>query len=900
MVVASGVQLMSLNEAMGRPDRPIGEEELAGIAYRPTVVIGLGGSGASIVRRLKRRVIQHFPQQYLSMFQFMAIDTDEQRTDDGEVALNDDEFFRIPIFNAAEVIANLDTNPYLKSWWPKRKRDGKPHPVTFNSTGAHQQRAIGRLTLFQYLNPDIRQFLQQKILESVAFNNNRETAATSAKVYVVGSVAGGTGSGMFLDIAYIMRDEFRAQVNFPTYVTGLLLMPDVFARELLGRANEIQQTRANSYAALRELNHLMTTRTFAQSYAPHHVVEFGADGGGEQRPFDICYLVGLGNARHVLPSVGDVFEMCAIQLMQEILTPMQGMGQSIVDNQAQLQRFIQSQPTAYSSFATGSLQLPRRGMAAWFALRAAPLLIEQGILTNPAKPDEIAGQVKEFLTQLHLNTRERLTAQVCRDEYDRPLAAPQVDEGELEGLSIDEKRSTIQAAKKRVDEELQQVKERVRPREAVVLAERRRMLRERVDELVVDAHCGPRYAASWLATLEDELRKLGQQCQQRTTALNAERDRKEKEYNDAYDQLNEAASKWYQRGKQKRLPTDCVTAINAYISADFDATLLSHAQQIYAELGREAGQISKQLTEFITAMEEASRQYRDRATSARDGEEITRDRYLLARDITTPEDKQRLFLDHAPGQPDPEREHDDARRRFADEHDRINVVTQFWQHVRQHCPDWRLSMHSHRLGEKTPVAQAFYFLSEWFATRMQGYTLLSHVKEAVVATQWGEPISRRFNDLEPFWQWTAAEYDAEVRASVTHMALVGYGESPQDTHWDAEIREATGKAFTAVNTRDAATLIVSRIEHGRPLFSLTAMRRNGAWRQAYETLKARWDAGEQGAVPLHILPFEIGEIDAGKDGRPGQSGLDQLMDIYPVAVPADGLWANGSLVEEPS
>ena len=47
-------------------------------SYRPTLVVGLGGTGCRIVQKLKRLVQHLFGEQRAEAFQFLVLDTDVQ------------------------------------------------------------------------------------------------------------------------------------------------------------------------------------------------------------------------------------------------------------------------------------------------------------------------------------------------------------------------------------------------------------------------------------------------------------------------------------------------------------------------------------------------------------------------------------------------------------------------------------------------------------------------------------------------------------------------------------------------------------------------------------------------------------------------------------------------------
>jgi hypothetical protein len=74
-------------------------------------------------------------------------------------------------------------------------------------------------------------------------------AQGAIKVQVVFSIAGGAGSGMFLDIDFLVRDIVRGVQPLNLTLEAVILLPTAFTSEPRHRVY------ANSYAALLELEH---------------------------------------------------------------------------------------------------------------------------------------------------------------------------------------------------------------------------------------------------------------------------------------------------------------------------------------------------------------------------------------------------------------------------------------------------------------------------------------------------------------------------------------------------------------------------------------------------------------------------------------------------------------------
>ena len=101
------------------------------------------------------------------------------------------------------------------------------------------------------------------------------------RVYVVAGTGGGTGSGMFLDVAYAVRTRLKRMGYESSEVIGILVAPPG------DPAHASAQALANSYATLTELNHYSRPdTTFVANYDERHGLLQDQDA-----PFSRYYVV---------------------------------------------------------------------------------------------------------------------------------------------------------------------------------------------------------------------------------------------------------------------------------------------------------------------------------------------------------------------------------------------------------------------------------------------------------------------------------------------------------------------------------------------------------------------------------------------------------------------------------
>ena len=265
-------------------------DKLTQVKVTPTLIIGVGGTGGDVLLRIRKRffekygLLENFP-----IVNYLWIDTDLTEKDVGarlfadQVKFTQNEKVMAIIADTARITNDLNQYPYIKSWF----YEGLNKLGTMTE-GAGQIRAYSRLGFFEHYHT-IRQAIQKageriRNVENMKLMLDRHgmevEGSNRFNVYIVCSVAGGTGSGMFLDVAFLVKDIFAGQ---PVTSVGFLVMPKLFG-------TEVPRVFANSYAALKELEHYSFENQFNVEWPDrmHRNIAPPA--------FNYCYLVDNMNA----------------------------------------------------------------------------------------------------------------------------------------------------------------------------------------------------------------------------------------------------------------------------------------------------------------------------------------------------------------------------------------------------------------------------------------------------------------------------------------------------------------------------------------------------------------------------------------------------------------------------
>ncbi len=247
---------------------------------QPTLVVGLGGTGALTAVLLKEQLLNIYNREVPKTVGLLVFDTDKDPIKRYNFprgwTLTPREFGHLGMADGhadsakpwVERIARSGSNEdmhYLNGWlqaeWYLRN---VPDNMFFFDTGAGQFRQIGRLALFKDVVNEGQSSLYvrlQSAIQSIR-NASRETAALN--VYLVCSVTGGTGAGTFVDVAYLIRKIAKEAANFDVTLRAMVVLPQAFDTTL--QPNQKQPAQIRSFAAIREMNWFVMNEDWGEGY----------------------------------------------------------------------------------------------------------------------------------------------------------------------------------------------------------------------------------------------------------------------------------------------------------------------------------------------------------------------------------------------------------------------------------------------------------------------------------------------------------------------------------------------------------------------------------------------------------------------------------------------------------
>ncbi len=283
----------SIVETAAPPERPAPPEQIGPGPIRPALVIGVGFSGLRVVQKLRRAVEDRYgSMDGVPALRIMGIDTDPEAI---QLASASVESGLSPLPPTDLIAAKLNrTAHYLKphnngrmvteGWF-----DSQIFYRMSRTPTTMGLRSLGRLafcdhyrTIMHKIQVELDACLDPAAIAETLARTGLDKRTNRPRIYIVAGLGGGTGGGMFLDLAYAIRARLKRIGYFAPDITGVLLTPAE-----TGADQTSQTALANTFAALTELNHFGHSESlFEASYDDQH-----GDIRDREAPFGRVFVV---------------------------------------------------------------------------------------------------------------------------------------------------------------------------------------------------------------------------------------------------------------------------------------------------------------------------------------------------------------------------------------------------------------------------------------------------------------------------------------------------------------------------------------------------------------------------------------------------------------------------------
>lgn len=302
----------------------------------PALVVGLGGTGTLVATYVKKELMETSGGIWpLKEVKVLSFDTDTKQPEiggqgrirevgqsTGAVRLTNGEFF----FTGGNVQTLMrevvkGRHSHLRNWLLADWYLSTISDKTFNlNEGAGQFRQFGRLAVFKDVTAPAISIIYNTLNDALVKLSRDNPGMTNFQVFVISSLAGGTGAGMFADIAYLIRkisEQPSINLKGKMSVRGYLVLPDAFSQTV--DQTWLRSMHARAFAAMRENRRFTVNFDYERGYPMHYQEGEGNSlwhGSLKGRLFDLLYyLDGNGERsrlgatdikRGLAPAIADV------------------------------------------------------------------------------------------------------------------------------------------------------------------------------------------------------------------------------------------------------------------------------------------------------------------------------------------------------------------------------------------------------------------------------------------------------------------------------------------------------------------------------------------------------------------------------------------------------------------
>lgn len=281
---------------------------------RRTLLIGLGGTGFRSILNAKKMFYDTYGE-IPPMIGFLGIDTDRpglenafvMAKDGTRITLNSSEQLPICVDEPQEIYQRNSASG-LFDWIPRCNTQG----LSTLTIGAGQIRSNGRFAITVNENL-VLSLIQRKLTEindaRIIDNTRYDLLGADPEVHMVFSLGGGTGSGTFINTAYLIK-RLLPKVK----ISGYAVMSDVFRTMVSGAMSS--RVRPNAKGALIDLDYLAHLTVDSE---PVEVKWFHKTDSVTYRPFNALYMVDNRNANNdSFASVDPICQMISLAIVTSV------------------------------------------------------------------------------------------------------------------------------------------------------------------------------------------------------------------------------------------------------------------------------------------------------------------------------------------------------------------------------------------------------------------------------------------------------------------------------------------------------------------------------------------------------------------------------------------------------
>lgn len=392
-----------------------------------TIAIGLGGTGIDCLRNLKRQVYTRLnpddPDSEIPTYKhikFLAVDSDKgSLSPDGQnwdLDINS-EFLEISSGDINGLLAKtkvLSGMPEFK-WLKNAEKDQKGLSILAATAGAGAVRQIGRLLIIEKSAE-----LVNKLVHYITTAKEGLPEGSDVSVHIFAGIGGGTGSGTFLDVCYLVQKALETVGEAGHAQTfGYFFLPDVnlSKTEILGKPEIASIIKVNGFSAMKELDYCMNFENnndcWDQEYKAFHI------GPTKNPPVKLAHLISATTVNGAVTENGYIYAMNVVTnyIMQFVV---KSQGFTLQSHLANFQRAVGQVPKMhganykYCILGAANAMVPMREITTYLS----SVLFENMSSIKDNKPTDVA--VEHMAESLGLTVPQLQRAMLNKTSYQFP------------------------------------------------------------------------------------------------------------------------------------------------------------------------------------------------------------------------------------------------------------------------------------------------------------------------------------------------------------------------------------------------------------------------------------------------------------------------------------------------
>lgn len=491
-------------------------------SIKKSLFIGLGGTGAQSILFAKGKIKKVYGE-IPPMIRFVVLDTDEVKPltlDDGTVVdLDPTEYLHMTVPNALRFI---QSNPDITAFFPEKNK----RYAGAVSRGAGQIRSLGRVSLVANYR-QVEKFISGEINKvtdfGVAMNDRYKVAGEDLQIAVVYSLAGGTGSGTFIDIAYMIRS--LGVLEDKDKLMAFLLLPDVFT-SLEGTRN----VKANTYGALKEMDFLFSSALNGVE------IDYGVKKVKiEEPPYDLVFAINNSNEiSTTYNNVKDLTELIGMGLFLStgIIAREANSTWDNLSHQVDDLYTIKEKNPIYCGFGVSELHYDGKLLSRLCALKASTILIDKLVGT---KSETIQADVETRIDEFQIREDHSKDQVLDAIHNQKPQGSPETPDKYDRGAGND-----IRAKSKNFLVNVKKSIEKSADDSVSNLLVAKTDLLDQYLAQLLNADSGVGTTIAFLRAFTDRMKQFYNDMEKESKTISAQRETLEKSYASKLSELKEA------------------------------------------------------------------------------------------------------------------------------------------------------------------------------------------------------------------------------------------------------------------------------------------------------------------------------------------------------------------------